>query len=271
ADRKAHLGRPGWHRRLSPTHRWRRRYLSTRRNSRSQRRLGGQKPRCPAGLRSRSRSRRLPPGTRRATRQGHRSRDAAIERAPSPTDQAAGVPELSRARLSGSEVENKRPRTKEQRRFKNEGRVSRKEIPDPGPRLGSTWSEKSCLVARVRIGGSVRSRSARTVARQTRKERRNFKRHLVTRRSDGDRSRLHHLDLIGPGIDLDASAQRQGRDLIELAHIQGGPLGCQRGKTIDGSVLSQRIAQVCRQQRAQRRSPSLQYFQEQPNVIQFLR
>src|ERR1039458_8399966 len=73
--------------------------------------------------------------------------------------------------------------------------------------------QKFCLVARARVGGSGWCRSlsgANTVPGQPRKEGRDLKRHLVTRRGDGDRSRLHHFRLIVPGVDLHTAAQRQG-------------------------------------------------------------
>src|SRR5579864_2904370 len=105
-------------------------------------------------------------------------------------------------------------------REKNEGRVSRKDVPDPGPRLTSTWSRS--LVARVGVGRGGGSRCGSgvcTEASQPRKEWRDLKGHFVTRRGDGDRSRLHHFRLVVPGIDLHAAAQRQGRNLIDFGIV----------------------------------------------------
>src|ERR1700719_979187 len=89
---------------------------------------------------------------------------------------------------------------------KNEGRVSRKEVPDPAPRLTSTWLKS--LVARARVGGrggGSRWSGACTVASQAREEGRDLKWHLVSRGGDDDRSRLHHFRLVVPWIDLHAA------------------------------------------------------------------
>src|SRR5271165_2598954 len=87
------------------------------------------------------------------------------------------------------------------------------------------------LVARICVGGCGRwssTRSASPVASQPRIERRNLERHFVARRSDGNRSSLHHLRLVIPGIDLHATAQGQSRDLIEFSVVERRTLRRQR-------------------------------------------
>src|SRR5579872_980441 len=156
------------------------------------------------------------------------------------------------------------------RRKQNEGRVSRKEVPGPGLVFASTWNailgEKPrpfaqddsvnvvrSLIASIRVisgrGGRCGRRGVCTKAGQAREEGRDFKRHLVARRGNGDRSRLHHLRLVVPGINLHAPAQWQGSDLVELRVIQRWTLGCQSRQTAHGPTGGQRISQVRGQQR----------------------
>ena len=51
-------------------------------------------------------------------------------------------------------------------------------------------------------------------------ERREFERHLVAGGSVRDRSRLDHLDVVSPGIELDSAAQRKRRDLVKLVLVK---------------------------------------------------
>ena len=67
-------------------------------------------------------------------------------------------------------------------------------------------------------------RDARTrllIAREERHERRNFKRHFLARRKQRHGLGLHQLDMIVPGVELDASAHGKRRDLVNLVGIQG--------------------------------------------------
>src|SRR6476660_8674683 len=74
-----------------------------------------------------------------------------------------------------------------------------------------------------------------SIADKPREERRHFKRHLVTSRSDGDRSGLDHFHVVIPRVQLHASAQWQSGDLIELVRIQGRRRSHQRGHAFDAA------------------------------------
>ena len=132
---------------------------------------------------------------------------------------------------------------------------------------------QAVLVAWVGVcGGGWRRRRRRgcTDAGQTREEGRDFERHLVTRRGDSDRSRLHHFRLVVPGIDLHASAQGQSSDLIELSIVERRAQRSQGGQAIDCSRFRQWVAEVRGEQRLQLRSLLLQCLQEQAHVIELL-
>jgi hypothetical protein len=105
---------------------------------------------------------------------------------------------------------------------KNEGRASRKIIPDPGLRLSQLVSWASVARGHVRRSSCWRGGRSilRTPACQPRIERSDFKRHFVARGSDRDWSRLNHLCLVVPGIDLHASTERQSRDLIKFIVVE---------------------------------------------------
>src|SRR4029077_9210593 len=152
--------------------------------------------------------------------------------------------------LSSSFVANdQRPTTNQPPPPKNEGRHPGSIFRIPANVLRQLGVR--VLVARV----PVRSRgwSARTVRRskprQPRIERRDFKRHLVTRGSDCDRSRFHHLRFVVPRVDLDAAAQGQRRDLIQFVHVQRRALRGQSRQPVHSASFSQRVAQVRGQQR----------------------
>src|SRR5215813_12586531 len=51
-------------------------------------------------------------------------------------------------------------------------------------------------------------------------ERRDLERHLVMRREQADGLDVHHRQAITPGIDLDTSTERQGRDLCNIFVLQ---------------------------------------------------
>src|SRR4029077_13927949 len=129
------------------------------------------------------------------------------------------------------------------------------------------------LVPRIlsAIGGGGRRSNwcgVATVARQAREEGRDFERHLVARRGDGDRSRLHHFRFVVPGIDLHASAQGQSCGLVELAVVEGRTLRGESRQAADLSAFCQRVAEVRREQRVQAYSALLQSLEEQGHVVE---
>src|SRR5580698_2970575 len=127
---------------------------------------------------------------------------------------------------------------------------------------------RGCVCSRSRV---IRSRVVRTEARQPWIERGDFERHLVTRRGDGDRSRLHHFRLVVPRVDLHAAAERKRCDLIELGVVECRTLRGESAQTQDLPAFRQRITQVRGQQGAQLRGAQLQSLQEQSDVVEFLR
>src|SRR5581483_295795 len=108
-------------------------------------------------------------------------------------------------------------------------------------------------------------------ASQAGEERRDFERHLVTGRGDGDRSCLHHFCLVVPRINFYASAQGQGRNLIELVVVERRAEGCQGREARDLSAFSKRVAEVRGQERVEAASVSLQRLQEQADGVELLR
>ncbi len=61
-----------------------------------------------------------------------------------------------------------------------------------------------------------------------REKRRDFELHLLPRGSKRDLFSFGQLYLVAPGINLDASAERQCRDLVEFLFVQSRSAGQQR-------------------------------------------
>src|SRR5207302_1907929 len=115
------------------------------------------------------------------------------------------------------------------------------------------------LLVAGRFSRSVR-RSSRvddcSVAGKAGEKWRHFQRHLAARRSDGHRRGLDQFRMVIPGVELDASAQRQGRDLVQLVGIEGRSRVHQHHHTIHGALMvGEASAQVGSQQRRKRWAP----------------
>src|SRR6185436_16718833 len=126
------------------------------------------------------------------------------------------------------------------------------------------------LVGGCRVRRSRRSRAA-PVAGKPREKWSHFKRHLVPGRGNCHRRSLDQLDIVIPGVELYASAQRQRRNLVQFVGLQGRRRGHQlRHSFHSASGVGKTVSQVGRQQGGKRWTSLSQLTQEQPCGIQLL-
>ena len=117
--------------------------------------------------------------------------------------------------------------------------------PDSYPRgLGRTFSDLAMARCRVLSRRWTRRRARLRRVRQSREpgeEGRDFERHFVAGRQDGDRRCFGHLYAITPGVELQSSAERQGGDLVKLALIE---IGCSFHERCETLNLSLAVAET---------------------------
>ena len=94
------------------------------------------------------------------------------------------------------------------------------------------------LLGQSAFAGSAYVRTGLLIASQERHERRDFKRHLLASGKQRNGLGLQQFHVVGPRIELDASAERKSGDLIELVGLQLRRRADQLG------VTTIRVAQV---------------------------
>src|SRR5208337_1629911 len=100
---------------------------------------------------------------------------------------------------------------------------------------------------------------------------RHLERHFVARRSEGRRRGLDQFRMVVPGVELDASAQRQGSDLVQFIGIEGRSRVHQHNHAIDGAfTVGEAIPQMGSEQRGKRPAPNPQLAQEEAGGTQLL-